>query len=588
MAFTSGRYSRRTVVRGAALGGVGLATAALIGCGSDDEEDEPEPTAAGTSASGEATAAATASADGIVQDPNLPYPFNFPEPATEPKAGGVMRVAGTWDTSTMDPTKSAAGGTIVVPNMVYNRLLGIVGGPDVDINKLQLEPELATDWERTPDGLTYTFHLAPNVKWQNVAPLNGRAFVAADAKFAYERYKTEGVHQSIWVNVESIEAVDDATLTITMKRAVADFVNPLGSRYQTIFPHELVDDGSIEKAVVGTGPMIFKEAVQSSHVSFDKNPDYWERPVLLDGFEFRVMPDHSARLAAFRAGQVEYAYSPVDGLSTFEQLKSSNPDVQINLTNPSNNTIPFGMNLSNPKFQDERVRQAIAMAIDRETMAAIVWEGLAKNIPMLPWSFALDAEPTLDQLGPYAQYNPGEAKALLAAAGAEGLTFENQYFAYGAYLDRYAEMLVPMFDEVGIKMTGGKVDYTQFNSQWVGRQIPEVTTSGWLTLGFDADNFFYNIVHSQSPGNRWNLNDPQMDEWATAQQTELDEAARREIHRQMFDYALEKAFWPMMPANNGFEVYQPWLRGIRFGGLIGSNSSYYDWGDQVAEAWLDK
>jgi len=586
MALRESRFSRRTVLRGAALGGAGLATAALIGCGSDDEE-EAAPTAGATTA-GEAAASATASTEGIVQDPNLPYPFNFPEPATEPKAGGVMRVAATWDTSTMDPTKSAAGGTIVIPNMVYNRLIGIVGGPDVDINKLELEPELATDWERTPDGMTYTFNLAPNAKWQNVAPLNGRAFTAADAKFAFDRYAAEGVHQSIWINVDSIEAVDDTTLKVNMKRAVADFVNPLGSRYQTIFPHELVDDGSIEKTAVGTGPMMLKEAVQSSHVMFDKNPDYWERTVLLDGFEFKIMPDHSARLAAFRAGQVDYAYSVVDGLSSYDSLLGSNPDIQVNLTNPSNNTIPFGMNLSNPKFQDERVRRAISMAIDKETMTAIVWEGLAKTLPMLPWAFAQDTEPTLESLGPWAQYNPDEAKALLVAAGAENLTFDNQYFAYGAYLDRYAEMLVPMFKEVGITMTGGKVDYTQFNSQWVGGQLPEVTTSGWLTLGFDADNFFYNIVHSESPGNRWKLNDPQMDEWAVAQQTELDADARREIHKQMFDYSVDQAFWPMMPSNNGFEVYQRGMRGIRFGGLVGSNSSYYDWGDQVAEAWLDR
>ena len=67
---------------------------------------------------------------------------------------------------------------------------------------------------------------------------------------------------------------------------------------------------------------------------------------------------------------------------------------------------------------------------------------------------------------------------------------------------------------------------------------------------------------------------------------ELDPEARREIHRTMWDYFLDKMFWPPLPSPIGFEVYQPWVRGIRFGGIFGSNSSYYDWGDQIAGAWL--
>ena len=63
---------------------------------------------------------------------------------------------------------------------------------------------------------------------------------------------------------------------------------------------------------------------------------------------------------------------------------------------------------------------------------------------------------------------------------------------------------------------------------------------------------------------------------------EIDPDARKEIHRTMWDYFLQKMFWPPVPSGLGFEIYQPWLRGIRFGGIFGTNSSYYDWGDQVA------
>jgi hypothetical protein len=267
----SSALSRRTLLRGGLLGGVGLAAAALIGCGDDDDDDDDDTTAVAP------TSAAPADADDdgadtaedeqpavgegmLVQDPDLPYPYQFPEPAGTPKPGGTMVVGVTFDVVTFDPTKSAAGGTITVPNMVYNRLLGFVGGPRYDPFTLELEPELASSWERTPDGATFTFHLRDDVKWQNLEPLNGRPFVAQDVKFAYDRYAAEGVHQSYWANISSTEAVDDHTFRANMGKVTADFILPLAGRYQTIAPPELVEDESIDTKPVGTGPMIMTEA----------------------------------------------------------------------------------------------------------------------------------------------------------------------------------------------------------------------------------------------------------------------------------------------------------------------------------------
>ena len=94
-------------------------------------------------------------------------------------------------------------------------------------------------------------------------------------------------------------------------------------------------------------------------------------------------------------------------------------------------------------------------------------------------------------------------------------------------------------------------------------------------------------MDSTSAGNPWRLSAPQVDAWAEQQQTELDPDARKEIHKTMWDYFLQKMFWPPVPSGLGLQIYQPWLHGIRFGGIFGANSSYYDWGDQVAGAWID-
>ena len=257
---------RRSLLRGSLIGGVGLAAAALIGCGGDDDDDDDDTASTQTTTSGTTTTSTSGTTSGssgttsgsttsgddggtdetiepvgeLVQDPSLPYPFNFPEPNKAPQPGGVMKVAATWNFQTIDPTTSAAGGTVTVPNMVYNRLIGFVRGPRANVFQPEIEPELAASWERSPDGLVFTFQIDPRAKWQNVDPLNGRKFTAEDAKFALNRYATDGVHKAYYTNVAGFEAVDDETLAVTMSRATADFLNPLASNKQTIFPKELV------------------------------------------------------------------------------------------------------------------------------------------------------------------------------------------------------------------------------------------------------------------------------------------------------------------------------------------------------------
>jgi peptide/nickel transport system substrate-binding protein len=575
---------RRSLLRGAAVGAGGLAAAALIGCGGSDEEDTGAAAPADTGGAGSAPTIGK-----LVKDDTLPYPYNFPEPAKAPKPGGIMRVAATWDVADIDPTVSAAGGTVTIPNMFYNRLIGIKRGPESDVyNAPILEPELAKSWERSPDGLTFTFKIQEGVKWQNLAPLNGRAFTAEDARFALERYSKTGAHKQYYVNVAGFEAPDATTLKVKMARPAADFLNPLGSNKQTIFPRELVDDGTISKRGIGTGPMILKEMVASDKVTFDRNPDYWERKVLLDGFEFKIMPEHAARLAVFRAGQIEYAYAVASTFSDVNAIKRTNPDVQINLL-PAITSLALAMNVQNPKFTDERVRRAVSLSVDRDTLIQILYEGFGKKTSPIPWPYLFSKEPTQAELGKWAKLDVAQAKQLLTAAGAEKLTFNNMFYNYTAVYEKLPEVLIPMFREAGITMTGGKVDYTQFNSQWTGGKLPEFSTSGWLTTGFDADNYFHGQVHSKSPGNRSQFKDTEIDAWADAQQVELNPEKRKELWRKIWDKDLDMAYRPPLVIGFTPEVYQPWMRGVRWSGTApGDNSSYYNWGDQVGYAWLDK
>ena len=608
---------RRTLLRGGLVGGAGLAAAALIGCGGDDDDDDDEA-ATQTTTSGTTTTATTSgttsttttdssATDGGGDDggdgaaevrgarrarpgSGAAVPYNFPEPNKTPVAGGIMKVAATWNFQSIDPIDSAAGGTVTIPNMVYNRLIGFKRGPGADVFQPEIEPELAASWERSPDGLTFTFQIQPNVTWQNVAPLDGRAFTAEDARFALDRYANEGVHKSYYANAGGMEAPDDGTLKINMAKATADFLNPLASNKQTIFPRELVDDGSIETSAVGTGPMILTGLELGQNVEFDKNPDFWEREVLLDGFEFLLMPDHVARLAQFRVGNIDYAYSLVSSVRDLNEVLQTNPDVQVNFIPVTANGLSLGMNLTLPKYQDVRVRRALSLAIDRQEILDIVYDGLGKALNTIPWPFLFEEEATIESglAGNWLRYDPDEAVKLLQAAGAEDLEIINSYYAYTKGFEQHTEVIQAQLQKAGIKMGGGKVDYTEFNSQWVPSKLPDVSTSAWSTSGYDADNWFHGQVHSQSPGNRWRINDAEIDEWAEAQQIELDPEARKALWQKIWDKDADQSYRPTIPSGFWLEVYQPWLRGIRFTGTApGDNNSYYTWGDQVQSGWID-
>jgi peptide/nickel transport system substrate-binding protein len=426
-----------------------------------------------------------------------------------------------------------------------------------------------------------------------VAPLNGRAFVAGDAAYAYQRYQTEGVHTSIWAEVDSIEAPDAGTLKITLKKPLADFLNNLGGRYQTIFPKELVDDGSIEKTVVGTGPMIFTGAQATQSVNFDKNPDYWGGKVHLDHWVFRIMPDGSARTAAFRAGQIEYGYAIAGKLSEAQAIVETNPNVNVYLYGGESGGYGFGMNLQNPKFQDVRVRRAISLANDHDAALQLIYENQGVAAPDQPWTLVFDKRPDYKTggLGEWVKPNgdPAQAKQLLDAAGVPDLTINAIYYTYGGYDATRPEVLTDQFRKAGITLNARKADYTEFNSQWVPGKLEEATTSGWGAAGFDADNYFYNQVYSKSPGNRWRMSDSQVDEWAEAQRVELDPDKRRELLQQIYNRVWTDQMLRIVQAGGySYELQQPWFHGWRSGGPLGSSSYFYDWGEQIVDMWVDK
>ncbi|MEZ4552561.1 MAG: ABC transporter substrate-binding protein [Dehalococcoidia bacterium] len=574
---------RRSLLRGGTLTLGGLAAAALIGCG-DDEDDEPGD-ATGTAV---ATGTAAAGAGRLVQDPDLPYPYEFPDPAGEPKPGGTFVHGSNFQFTPADPTVNLTGGTLIQFAPVYDRLLGYKMGPAADTTKVEVIPGLAESWERSPDGLAITFKLRGNVKWQQAAPLNGRPFVAEDVKFAYERMKASGAASAFFVGVKSIDAVDARAVKVSLDQPLVDWLTVTPPRREApIFPKETVDAGTIQKTIIGTGAFVV-DRQEDQRITFVKNPDYWGPAPHVDGGEVRVIVDIAARVAALRSGQLDHAANITNSFRDTKAIVDTIPDAHVQMSRVMSGGHGFLMNPANPKFTDERVRRALSLAMNREEMIQIVYGGYGRVHGLIPWGFAFEQEPKGAQLGKWMQHDPTQAKQLLDAAGASDLTVNELHYDYLPTWKQDGELLVDQYRKSGITLNLRTDEYTAYTSVLTGRKIEEATISGWGVSGTTPDPYVYDQLYSQSPQNRWLINDPVIDDLAQKQRTELDPAKRRELIKQIYDRDMDMVYRFAFPGGNGFYLLQPWVRNMRLTGALNSSSEVWDTGIQMKDVWLDK
>lgn len=533
--------------------------------------------------------AATNAALLALNDPALPFPYVLPEPGDTPRSGGTLRIGWHQDLLSLDPTRSTSAGALMIPNLVCNRLLGLVGNAELHPYRLAIRPELATSWERSPDGLRYTFRLDERARWQDVPPVDGRRLVAADVLRSYERYRSAGVHRGYLANVVSLAAPDDATLEIVLGHPQPDFETPLATRNLPILPPELLNMGPLDAGLdagsavlVGSGPMLLDEALRGSHVTLRRDPAYWAGDVRLDGVQVSIVPEQSARMSGMREGRYEYASNVLEHVDEAHALMEARPEMGIHLLPALSSQFSIALRLERPPFDDVRVRRALLLAVDREQLIEQLYGGLARVLPGTPWQFLFDREPVGDALGSWLRHAPAEARALLDAADTGHVTFELRYHNYREATNRRAnELIAEDFADIGVSMTQTALAYAPFNEQWSANAYAEAA-DGYAPTGFTTDAYFSDAVRSDGPLNRWGIADPQIDEWAERQSRELDPQARREIVRRIWDRLLDQAYRIEKVAPFGFELYQPWLRNMRVVGQTG------DIGLHIADVWLDE
>ena len=546
------------------------------------------------------------------------------ELADKPQYGGTISLAIPNDITEFDPY---FGGFVVwiEDGMVFERL----GDYDWTFphdeydytaayrDRSNTTGGLAESWE--VNGVSTIFHIRKGVQWHDKPPVNGRELTAYDVEYTFHRQMGLGDFAEVGPTPHvgdfnslagsTVTATDEFTLEVispSFDMRTIDTLTWFNWASGYIVPPEPVNEyGDMRdwRNLVGTGPYIITNVVPGSKVTYAKHPNYWmEDPIYpdenlklpyADQVVHFIIPDIAARVAALRTGKVEYLAGP--GLLNIDQvtaIERTNPELIKILVAGASITSP-GLNVSEPPFDDVRVRQAMQKALNLEEINNAYYGGQGDATP---WGLFAEAARGLyvpfndwtEEAKSAYVYDTAAAEALLDEAGyprgADGIRFETNWDvtpAAGHDID-LAQIAKSYWAQIGVDVNLNVIGDLALVSQRNQTRAYEGLTdcgcrfkpAGWASLR--------NRFHSET-STTFGVNDSVFDAIAAKVDASSDfeewigfiSEANQRFAEQM--WAL---YFPVAPQ---FGFHQPWLRGY-FGQNYNGDES---WSNPVAYLWID-
>ena len=341
-------------------------------------------------------------------------------------------------------TTSGAAIPQLLLNNVYETLVKI--GQNGDI-----EPLLAQSWTVSDDRLVYDFYLQPGVTFSD-----GRSFTAHDVVASFKRTQTD------WLNataatmaiIEKAEVIDDLHVRVTLSRPSNQWLYILGTPPGAIFPADI--DFDLATTTVGTGPYKVVNVSPGQHIVLEGRPEYWGNPPGMDRIEVRYLLDTTAAVNAFRAGEIDMMVNLASGDQT--RALENEPGVQV-FNGTSTGDVLWSFNNRRPPFDDIRVRQAFAYAVDR----AAILEAVAAGYGTLVGAMVTPQDPFFEDLANEYPYNPEKARQLLAEANATNLNVSLDVPNL-LYATQAAELIQSYLAQVGVNAT---INILEFPAVWL-------------------------------------------------------------------------------------------------------------------------
>lgn len=395
-----------------------------------------------------------------------------------------------------DPAPYISNATFDASSQVfYNRLVEFEPGTT------NVVPGLAESWDISGDGLQYTFHLRPGVKFHTTASFTPkRALNADDVVFSLQRQRDKknayyNYAGGVWPLFEAsglgglikaVAKVDAATVKITLTKANSGLLSDLAMDFASILSKEYADAllkaktrELLNSEPVGTGPFQFI-SYNGAGLFMVANRDYWAGIPPVSNLNFAFVPDPAERLARLKAGSCQ-----VMGGADAAAVRAAKADPKLAVAQAERADVAFiAFNTSQPPFGDARVRKALGMAINRQAIVDAVYGGGASAanalVPSTMWGY--DGKIIGDI------YNADEAKRGLAEAGVSGLKVKllatRMPRPYSPDLAKTAEMIASDFAKVGVEAT---VVAPALLSDYL-RQSADKGRDGAVVIGWSSDN----------------------------------------------------------------------------------------------------
>ena len=457
----------------------------------------------------------------------------------------------------LDPHIVTAFSSMRRLDLLYNRLVRLD-------DQMRVVPDLAESWE-IPNNTTYIFHLRQGVKFHN-----GRELVADDVKYSLERVldpKTASPGASYLTAISNIEVNDKYTVTLTLSSPLASLLDSLTSNNISIVPREVVEkEGNLQRVAVGTGPYMLKEWVMDNSMTLVRNPDYFEANLpVTETIIFRVIPEQASLYAGVRSGQIDVA-AINDGAVV---RQASNDKSVVVMNKPGMNVRVFSFNNQNAPFNDVRVRQAIALVLDRNEILTLAEYGMGAATGPVPisaseWAIAPDKLPlgTVDH---------ARAKALLAEAGyPNGFSFDIVCSAtYEGGLD-VAQVIQDELKSIGLTANLDVVEWGNYIDRWSKRDFDTmIELRGGSS---EPDRFLYRSLHSTGGVNNFMFADAETDRLLELGQRQTDPAERKATYDKLQEVLSEKAPLVFLYCPNESHVIGSNVEGFK---QVGNGSLFY-------------
>lgn len=464
----------------------------------------------------------------------------------DPVDGGVLRFASYAPVRSLDPVLTPASGTTGGTELaaVYDVLVGYDAVQD------EYVPRLAKSLDESDDGLTWTLTLRDGVTFSDGTPLDAAAVVASIQR--YDRLNGQD-SQVFTDSVASMDAVDDHTVVFTLHRPWHQFPAMLALGHGMIVAPAAGEGAGFRP--IGAGPYTLESLTQGG-LELAARPDYWGGTPYLDGLSFVSIADEKPKIDSLANGDIEMAYLRDPGWVGKAEAQFPGYVHRYSLTDQ----VQLNSRPGRPGA-DERIRKAVALALDPEAVSRRVDDGAADaGKEIFPdWSKWHD-----DAAGAAPAYDPDAARALVEQAKADGTATRISYVSVQDERSKnYALTVQAMLENVGLTVD---IDFVSTVTDMVQKlYVDHDYDMGYTALSLpDAAPYIrlYSALSSTSTMNSSGYSSPAMDALLAKIQQAPDDDAKKAAYAELQQQFTEHA--PMVPMASGanFVAWSPKVYGV--------------------------